>query len=105
MVRTGQGRFGSGSFSKSRQDVYRARIFPALLAELDGLVKELRNRRLTRAGKKEYDLLVSPCFCQMAAVLRGFFRWLRPVAPIPIMGADAALFGVHISPPQILCEI
>ncbi len=90
---------------KSCQDKYRASICPALHAELDYLVKELRKRRLTRAGKKEYDFLVYPYFSQMTDVLRECFRCLRRGAPIHLMVADAALYGVHISTPQFLCEI
>jgi len=90
---------------KSSQDKYRASIYPALHPELDCLVKELRKRRSARAGKKDYNLLVYPYFSQMIDVLRECFRCLRARAPIHIMVADAALYGVHISTPQFLCEI
>jgi hypothetical protein len=90
---------------KTCQDRYRASINPALHPELDGLVSELRKRRFTRAGKKEYDLLVYPYFSQMTDVLRECLRCLRPRAPLQLMVADAALYGVHISTPQFLCEI
>jgi DNA modification methylase len=89
---------------KSCQERYRGNVFPALRAELDSLVKELRKRRVTKAGKKEYDFLIYPYFSQMADVLRECFRCLRPGAPIHVMVADAALYGVHVSTPQILCE-
>jgi DNA modification methylase len=90
---------------KSCQDKYRASICVPLHAELDILVRQLRKQRLTRAGKKEYDFLVYPYFSQMTEVLRECFRCLRPGAPIHLMVADAALYGVHISTPQFLCEI
>jgi hypothetical protein len=90
---------------KSLQEKYRASIYPALHAELDSLVKELRKRRLRRGGKKEYDFLVYPYFSQMTDVLRECFRCLRRGAPIHVMVADAALYGVHISTPQLLCKI
>ena len=89
---------------KDRQQQYRATLLPALRGELDSLVKELAGRRASRAGKKEYDYLVYPYFSQMTSVLRECFRCLRRGSPIHIMVADAALYGVHISTPQLLCR-
>ncbi|MBI1832126.1 MAG: DNA methylase [Planctomycetes bacterium] len=89
---------------KNRQQQYRANVLPSLCQELDALVKELASRRATRAGKKEYDYLVYPYFSQMTNVLRECFRCLRHGSPIHVMVADAALYGVHISTPQLLCQ-
>jgi hypothetical protein len=89
---------------KDRQEEYRAKVPPRLRPDLDSLVKELAARRVTKAGKKEYDLLVYPYFSQMTAVLRECWRCLRQGARIHLMVADAALYGVHVSTPQLLCE-
>ncbi len=75
-----------------------------LHTSLDLLVEELAARRSTKAGKKEYHFLVYPYFAQMTAVLRECLRCLHRGAGIHIMVADAALYGVHISTPQLLCE-
>ena len=89
---------------KDRQQQYRANVFPLIRDELDILVKELAIRRSNRAGKKEYDYLVYPYFSQMTNVLQECFRCLRHGYPIHIMVADAALYGMHISTPQFLCQ-
>lgn len=90
---------------KEKQHVYRACIFPALQCKLAPIVDELASLRTQKAGKKEYDFLVYPYFAQMTEVLRECHRCLKPGAPMHIMVADAALYGVHISTPQFLTEI
>lgn len=87
---------------KSLQNLYRSNITKAICRELDGLVGELAQRRLEKKGKKEYDFLIYPYFSQMTDVLREVFRVMRVGAPIHIVVADAALYGVHISTPQLL---
>jgi DNA modification methylase len=90
---------------KERQGQCRAAIPPRLCGALDPLVQELAARRLTKAGKKEYDLLVYPYFAQMTTVLRECWRCLRPGAGLHVLVADAALYGVHLSTPQFLWAI
>lgn len=90
---------------KDRQQQYRANVLPTLHDELDAVVEELASRRTIRAGKKDYDYLVYPYFSQMTNVLQECFRCLRRGSPIHVMVADAALYGVHISTPQFLCQI
>lgn len=70
--------------------------------DLDELVVELGKRKQQKAGKKEYDLLIYPYFSQMTDVLSEAHRVLRMGTPIHIVVADAALYGVHISTPQLL---
>lgn len=90
---------------KDKQSLYLSRIFPALQRRLVPLVEQLALLRTQKAGKKEYDLLVYPYFAQMTDVLKECHRCLKQDAPIHIMVADAALYGVHISTPQFLAEI
>jgi len=90
---------------KEIQGEHRQQINSSLREELDELVKTLREKRRLRAGKKEYDLLVFPYFAQMTSVLRECRRALMPNAPIHIVVADAALYGTHISTPQILASV
>jgi DNA modification methylase len=94
-----------GHKDRQEQEHYRANVPARLREELDCLVKKLAARRSTRAGKKEYGLLVYPYFAQMTTVLRECLRCLRRGAAIHVMVADAALYGVHIRTPQLLCEI
>jgi DNA modification methylase len=90
---------------KEKQSEYRASLFPALQPKLAPLVEQLALLRTQKAGKKEYDFLIYPYFSQMTEVLRECYRCLKPGAPIHVMVADAALYGVHISTPQFLAEI
>jgi DNA modification methylase len=90
---------------RDRQHRYRETLPVKVREELDGLVEALRARRQVRAGKKEYDYLVYPYFSQMTQVLKECLRCLKPGAPIHVMVADAALYGVHISTPQLLTVV
>jgi len=90
---------------KDKQVEYRTNVPSPLHAELDDLVAGLAEKRQTKAGKKEYDYLVYPYFSQMTNVLRECLRCMKPGAAIHIMVADAALYGIHVSTPQILCDL
>jgi DNA modification methylase len=87
---------------KPLQALYRENVTEVVHQELDRLVVELGNRKQEKKGKKDYDLLIYPYFSQMTDVLREAFRVLRAGAPIHIVVADAALYGIHISTPQLL---
>ena len=84
---------------------YRAEIALGVLSELDAIVGKLNQLRDFRAGKKEYYLLVFPYFAQMTRILIETLRCLREDAEAHIVVADSALYGVHISTPQILAAI
>jgi DNA modification methylase len=87
---------------KPLQGMYRERITRGLHPALDELVTVLGAKRREKKGKKEYDFLIYPYFSQMTDVLAESFRVMRPGAPIHVVIADAALYGVHISTPQFL---
>lgn len=84
------------------QAIHRENISKTIHQELDVLVSTLGKRKREKKGKKDYDLLIYPYFSQMTDVLRESLRVLRKGAPIHIVIADAALYGVHISTPQLL---
>ena len=90
---------------KNRQNEYRDGIPPRLEKPLAALVSQLAEERKKRAGKKEYDYLVYPYFAQTTAIFRECYRCMTNGAPIHIMIADAALYGVHISAPQFIRDI
>lgn len=90
---------------KHIQDKYRQEISTGIHHELDALVSALYERRKVKAGKKEYDLLVYPYFAQMARVLCESYRVMEAGAPIHIMIADAALYGVYINTHELLASI
>ena len=78
------------------QDAARDSIPNSLRSDLDQLVDGLARERATRAGKKEYDYLVYPYYSQIAQVLKGIHRALRPGGRVHWVVADAAGYGVHI---------
>lgn len=90
---------------KDRQDEYRSNLPESILEEIDEVVSCLASERKVRAGKKEYDFLVYPYFSQMQDVLKECYRVLETGGRFHMIVADAALYGVHISTPQILAEI
>lgn len=90
---------------KDLQQSYRESLPGNIIPELDAIVSALCEERACRAGKKEYDFLVYPYFSQMQDVLRESYRVLEHSGHFHMMVADAALYGVHISAPQILSMI
>jgi DNA modification methylase len=87
---------------KQLQATYRENVSEAVRQDLDELVVSLEQRKHEKKGKKDYDLLIYPYFSQMTDVLREAYRVMREAAPIHIVVADAALYGFHISTPQLL---
>ena len=90
---------------KARQAEHRDGIPAVVHRHLDDLVAALAAQRKTRAGKKDYDFLVYPYFRQLSDVLRECHRASKIDAPLHLMVADAALYGVHVDTPQILARI
>ena len=90
---------------RPRQDAYPAELPRRLETPLSELVSRLAHQRKRRAGKKQYDGLVYPYFAQTTAIFRECHRSMAEGAPLHIMVADAALYGVHISAPQFIRDI
>ncbi len=86
----------NGKKLSAYQGAARDSIPNSLRSNLDQIVDGLAKERATRAGKKEYDYLVYPYYSQIAQVLKGVFRTLRPAGRVHWVVADAALYGVHI---------
>ncbi len=89
---------------RDRQSKYRSEIVSSLLPELDGIVGQLSIQRQARAGRKDYDKLIFPYFAQMTQILIETQRCMRPNSEAHIVIGDAALYGIHISTPQLLAE-
>ena len=83
----------------------RTSVPQSLHPRLDEIVHRLAMERRRRPGKKEYDRLVFPYFAAVARILRESFRCLAPGAKAHVVVADAALYGVHISTPQLLGDV
>jgi DNA modification methylase len=87
---------------KNNQDKYKNSLPNFIVDELIPIVNSLANAKNVKAGKKEYNLLVYPYFAQMQNVLRECGRVLKKGRHFHMMVADAALYGIHISTPQII---
>lgn len=90
---------------KQRQDAYRGELPRHMRRKLDKLVHALSEKRKIKAGKKEYYLLVYPYFAQMTRVLRECYRVMEADAPMHIMVADSALYGIDVSTHEFLASI
>ncbi|MDQ3704309.1 MAG: site-specific DNA-methyltransferase [Chloroflexota bacterium] len=80
-------------------------LAPAVSAELKVKTAELSKRRLTKGGKKSYDILVAGYFNDMLRVVQETFRILKPGASFLLILGDSAPYGVYIPTDIYLGEI
>lgn len=73
--------------------------------ELKTKVEELERRRLSKGGKKSYDLMVAGYFNDMTLVLQQVHRVLKPGAPFVLVLGDSAPYGVHIPTDEYLGQL
>jgi hypothetical protein len=90
---------------KRRQEPFKKSLSPTLLKRLEPLVDELHATKKARGGSKDYDLLVYPYFSQMQGVIAELSRVLMRNAPLHMLVADAALYGVHLHTEEFLAEL
>ncbi len=90
---------------KDIQENYRSSLSPQLLPEVDAAVSALAEKRKTKAGKKEYDLLVYPYLSQMQNTLRECLRTMKTGAGFHMMVSDAALYGIHLPAPRWIAKM
>ena len=94
-----------GKEHRERQQEYRSELPDDVGRDADVAVTALFEKRKSRAGKKDYYLLLYPYFSQMQRVIRETLRVLKPGACFHMMVSDAALYGVHIPAPQWLARM
>lgn len=78
---------------------------PDVAAELTTKVGELSKLRLTKGGKKSYDIMVAGYFNDMLRVTRETFRILKPGSRFVMILGDSAPYGVHIPTDIYLGEV
>ncbi len=69
---------------------------PSVAKLVQESVSALSEKRLTKGGKKSYDILVGQYFNDMAEVLADTFRVLKPRGQFVLILGDSAPYGVHI---------
>ncbi len=78
---------------------------PQVARELKEKVAELSKRRLTKGGKKSYDIMVAGYFNDMQLVIEETFRTLRRGSAFMLILGDSAPYGVYIPTDVYLGEI
>lgn len=78
---------------------------PKSHAELSGKVHELSKLRLTKGGKKSYDILVAGYFNDMLKVVTETYRVLKRGSSFILILGDSAPYGVYIPIDIYLSEI
>ncbi len=87
---------------REKQLAYESLIPDSIHNELRQLAAALALIKRTKAGKKDYDLLLRPYMAQLCVIYRECFRVLRPGAFAHTMIGDAAFYGIHVPSPQWL---
>jgi DNA modification methylase len=78
---------------------------PDIAAELKPKIAHLSERRLTKGGKKSYDILVAGYFNDMLRVIRETYRVLKPGSSFLLILGDSAPYGVYIPTDTYLGEV
>jgi hypothetical protein len=78
---------------------------PKIAAALQQSVSRLSANRLTKGGKKSYDIMVGQYFNDMAMALADNFRLLKKGAHFVLILGDSAPYGVHIPTEEYLGRI
>jgi len=90
---------------KKDQSRFKATLSKQMRSSLSPLVEALEEERRSRAGKKDYYLLVYPYFSQMQSVFKELGRVLETGSLFHLVVADSALYGVHIETQNLLAGL
>ncbi len=77
-------------------------IAPELWCEISEKIDRLAEQRLTKGGKKSYDLMVAGYFNHMVQMLSQVQRVLKPNHTFALVLGDSAPYGVHIPTEEYL---
>lgn len=72
---------------------------------LTDAVKKLSELRLTKGGKKSYDLMTIGYFNDIYTIIKDNFRILKPGAKAIYILGDSAPYGVHIPTDELIGQI
>ncbi|GIK66154.1 MAG: DNA modification methyltransferase [Chloroflexota bacterium] len=82
-----------------------ATIAPEVYEFLQEAVSTLSQRRLTKGGKKDYDLMVALYFNDILKVVRETYRILKPYGKFCLVLGDSAPYGVHIPTESLIGKL
>ena len=74
-------------------------------SELMDIISSLSQLRLSKAGKKTYDLMVAGYFEDMLKVIRAAYIVLKPGGQFVLVLGDSAPYGVHVRTDEIIGEL
>ncbi len=72
---------------------------------LDEAVNQLADLRMTKGGKKSYDLMTVGYFNDIYQIIKDNYRILRPGAKALYILGDSAPYGVHIPTDELIGQI
>jgi len=78
---------------------------PELAKEITQYVIELSEVRLTKGGKKSYDVMTAEYFEHMLQIIEQVRDYSMPGAPFILVLGDSAPYGVHIKTETIIGEL
>lgn len=78
---------------------------PELAEEITGYVTELSEIRLTKGGKKSYDIMTAEYFEHMLQIMEQVRDYSRYGAPFILVLGDSAPYGVHIKTETVIGEL
>lgn len=90
---------------KNDQARWAGFLSPSMNDTLTALADQLADERIRRHGSKDYFKLVLPYFAQMSTVIQEAARVLKFGAPLFMVVADAALYGVHIHTESLIARL
>lgn len=80
-------------------------IAPNTYNAIQRVVQSLTETRLTKGGKKDYDLMVALYFNDMLQVIKETYRILKPGKSFYLILGDSAPYGIHVHTEQYISEI
>lgn len=78
---------------------------PIIFSELSEKIKALSDARMTKGGRKSYDLMVAGYFNDMYRVIKGVYRALKHGCDFVMVLGDSAPYGIYIPTEEYLGEI
>lgn len=82
-----------------------ASVAPDVYATLQTTVQQLSELRLTKGGKKDYDLMTALYFNDLLQVLQETYRVLEKGGHFLLVLGDSAPYGVHIATETLIGEL